>query len=41
MTKAELIAALKATKAEDDEEVYVWDAGNGDRHRITKVDVLT
>jgi hypothetical protein len=38
MTKAELIAALQASPAEDDDVVYIWDYGNATRHILQDVD---
>jgi hypothetical protein len=40
MTKAELIAALMASKAEDSADVYVYDYGNGTRHDLQSVDFV-
>jgi hypothetical protein len=38
MKKKALIAALMASKAPDDEQVYCWDVNEGARHEITSVD---
>jgi len=40
MTKAELIAALMASKAKGSDDVYVYDYGNGTRHDLQSVDFV-
>jgi hypothetical protein len=38
MTKAELIAALRKSKAKPTDLVYIWDYGNHARHELQSVD---